>query len=95
MSGRSEQALALPNADMVNAVQAVIGLSPDGVCRLSNAEIADRVGRSARTVGRALSELTSRGLIELTALRVTGPGQVGREIRLVANPSETVEEVSE
>lgn len=87
MTGRTEQALALPT-DAEASVVTVIRNSPNGICLLSNQEIAHKVGRSVRTVTRALSRLLTAETVIVEYLRVTGPGQVGRQITLAANPVE-------
>ena len=57
-------------------------LNAGGIVRSSNAVIAAAIGRCSRTVNRALGELEENGAVTLTYSRTTGPGEVGRAIRI-------------
>lgn len=65
-----------------NAVLRVLNELPQEDICISNEELAKRIGKCSRTANRALAQLVKAELIRVEYVRTTGPGEVGRLIRI-------------
>jgi|GEM_PF-3467389 len=68
--------------------QAILRVLEVAPATISNNELSHRTHRHSRTIQKGLRELSASGLISITHIRPTEPGDVGRIIEVKAQAKE-------